>query len=386
MNNCDNCKAIDCDSTQFIHCTACRKITHTCDEKLKLNDIDPELITKVYSSGFRYYCDTCLDNLRGMTNAMIKTSSYIEHLYKKLSAVEIDVKEIKQKVQNAPTHENMAATYASVMREEIGKGEIVSCDSVNDSDNNLKMKDNTLIITPKNSELNDIVVKKKIQNAIDPVESKISGLHHSKNNKFILKSKENDREKFLHDVSAKLGEEFSVRFKDGRNPTLKIVRFINDDYTEEEIIKAIKSQNGQFIRVNDHIRIVKMYKAKVDSNFTTIIIETDQKLHNTLLEKGEINIIWSNCKIYDALEIKRCFKCCGFSHIAKDCKHKSIVCSKCSGPHKFAECTSSYYKCINCSDLEKRERKKVDVNHNAFDKNCLCAIKKREYIKNSLSQ
>lgn len=82
------------------------------------------------------------------------------------------------------------------------------------------------------------------------------------------------------------------------------------------------------------------------------------------------------CIIYDALEIRRCFKCWGFNHIAKNC-NKEIVCPKCSESHASKDCKSDVLKCFLCSNLKGKQNLDIDTEHATFDRK-LCHVYKHK--------
>lgn len=86
------------------------------------------------------------------------------------------------------------------------------------------------------------------------------------------------------------------------------------------------------------------------------------------MKGGRISIGWDSCKLFEHIFVRRCYKCYGFGHIAKDCSGQK-VCSRCSLVHENdgKECKSKSLKCINCINAKI---KSVNVNHGVFDNNC----------------
>jgi hypothetical protein len=88
------------------------------------------------------------------------------------------------------------------------------------------------------------------------------------------------------------------------------------------------------------------------------------------IEDVRINFDFNRCKVFDALYVRRCLKCCSMhGHAAKDCE-KEIVCHQCSGNHKKAACRKEVQKCIDCDNSNKKINLKLDTAHNALDRNC----------------
>lgn len=76
----------------------------------------------------------------------------------------------------------------------------------------------------------------------------------------------------------------------------------------------------------------------------------DENTYETLMNKGKINIGWRKCLVFNYISVKRCFKCWGYYHIAKNCTRQE-ACFKCAGNHKANECTMAKLSCVNCKEL-----------------------------------
>lgn len=85
------------------------------------------------------------------------------------------------------------------------------------------------------------------------------------------------------------------------------------------------------------------------------IIEVDIESYNNIIGTGKLLVGYDSCKVWDATQIRRCFKCSGFNHMSTQCKQKEPTCSKCS--HLLKECQSSSLKCVNCMSLKEKKSK-----------------------------
>lgn len=88
-------------------------------------------------------------------------------------------------------------------------------------------------------------------------------------------------------------------------------------------------------------------------------------------------------KVVDNIYVRRCYKCCGFNHIAANCKNK-IACSRCAGDHKYNECKERKEKCINCMMMNEKLKMNLKINHNAWAKECIVYKRKVESSKKAL--
>jgi len=79
----------------------------------------------------------------------------------------------------------------------------------------------------------------------------------------------------------------------------------------------------------------------------SVIIKTDEKTYELILSKEKLNVRWKKCPVFNHINVKRCFKCWGYFHIAKNCT-RDETCHKCTGKHKAFECTKTKKRCVNC--------------------------------------
>jgi hypothetical protein len=56
------------------------------------------------------------------------------------------------------------------------------------------------------------------------------------------------------------------------------------------------------------------------------LIELDEQTYESLLSVGRIYIGWNSCRLYQLIDILRCFKCNQFGHMAN--KSEEAVCRK----------------------------------------------------------
>ena len=111
-----------------------------------------------------------------------------------------------------------------------------------------------------------------------------------------------------------------------------------------------------------------------------IIVEVNSEAQKQLRKIDTLKLPWSECKIYEHMYIKRCFKYCGFSHLAKDCTRKQ----KCAGNHKYSDCKSKDNCCINCSVANNKFKLKLDTNHLSWSKVCSVLQRRMERLRNTI--
>jgi hypothetical protein len=86
------------------------------------------------------------------------------------------------------------------------------------------------------------------------------------------------------------------------------------------------------------------------------------------VDNSIINFDWNRCKVFDAINIKRCFKCCSYKHLANE--SKSGKCFIYAGTHLSSECDKEFEKCNNCVNRNNLMKTNVDTNNDALSLNC----------------
>lgn len=119
------------------------------------------------------------------------------------------------------------------------------------------------------------------------------------------------------------------------------------------------------------IKITQLYQVNKNGNtYYNAVLELDVKVFAKILAEERLNVGWERCKVYDAVQVLRCFKCKGFNHKAKDCG-ETEVCTKCHGAHISKECNeTAINKCINCIRANKDLNMGLDINHDTMDRLC----------------
>lgn len=177
-------------------------------------------------------------------------------------------------------------------------------------------------------------------------------------------------------------KQYNVSTRSARNPCVKVVD-IGDDYTDENILKnCILKQNSYLMHDQFDMKIRTVKKMK--HNFMAII-ECDPVTFNRVMENSRLSVGWSVCRVFEYVNLLRCFNCGGFNHKAGDCK-SAVTCATCkSTEHKTEECEKFGKKCGNCMLANDRLDLGLDINHLVFDLECPCyqkqILRERQHIR-----
>lgn len=243
-----------------------------------------------------------------------------------------------------------------------------------------RKKEKVIIIKP-NVEQESEATKKTIKEKVDikNMSVGVSRLKKGSHGTVILGCETREEiEKLKSVVQEKMGENFKVTESAEVHPKIKIVNVEEEELKLEdnELVCTIKKQNGieeiegrQMKIVKRIIKAANQEKRKRGTEEGSIILEVDEETHKELLNKGKLSVGWKKCPVYNHVNVKRCFKCWGYYHIAKNCTRKE-TCHKCAGNHKENECTVEKKKCVNCMFKNQAYNLKMNDEHDALDREC----------------
>lgn len=139
----------------------------------------------------------------------------------------------------------------------------------------------------------------------------------------------------------------------------------------KSLINYIKSQNKYVISANTVLKIISIVPLKKNNKLYQAVVQTDIASYNKVIEYGKLFVGYDICRIFDAVEVHRCFKYYGYHYISKQCTYSIIVCSLCAQNHNVQDCPKTgILHCINCHNYNKNSTDPVSVNHVAWGRNC----------------
>lgn len=182
-----------------------------------------------------------------------------------------------------------------------------------------------------------------------------------KDEKSVLLLKEN--------VEKNMGGLYEVNVRESLKPTIKLIG-MSDEMDEQELKETLVDQNEAFVNLK-HFRLCKTYcNQKLQFNSISAIIELDAETFNKVMLEEKLNCGWDRCRVFDGLNVTRCYNCCAFNHKSKDCKSASPKCPICSGDHLVNECQSKSRECANCNKMNTDRKLRLDTNHAAWSVTC----------------
>ncbi|KAK4885151.1 hypothetical protein RN001_001422 [Aquatica leii] len=243
----------------------------------------------------------------------------------------------------------------------------------------LKKHEPAIIIKPKNVEQKSVDTKNDIKKCIDPTDMNITGIRPVSNGGILIECKNKDDVcKLKEKAETKMGESYKIQLPKKKLPRIKIVG-LYENLPPEIIEEKIKMQNSHINSEKSSLKIVHTKEGRNRKSYIAYA-EVNAYTYRAIMKEEKINVGWDRCIVYDAIEIRRCYRCNGFNHKASECKAQK-ACPKCAGSHGLQECTvdgEENHKCSNCIQMAEKLKMKLDINHPVWSQECAVFKRKME--------
>lgn len=238
-----------------------------------------------------------------------------------------------------------------------------------------------VVVKPKNDKQTCEATMQKIKQCIGTSGTIVRNTQNIRSGGVVLScANAGETMKMKQLICDKTGDEYEVLLPSIKRPRVKITK-VHSDMNTDEILNDIKNKNENLGEAE--IEIKKIIKRR-QTNTCDVIAEVDCKSFETMMMKKKLFIGWSRCDVNEHVYLKRCYKCCGFSHIEKECK-RVLACSKCAEQHKSTACKSRKFGCINCITANDKYGLSLMTDHHAWSRNCAVLRKRvnglKEYIQ-----
>lgn len=231
-----------------------------------------------------------------------------------------------------------------------------------------------VIIKPK-SKQNNLATKEDICKSVNPASLEV-GMVEIKNIKdggvVIRCQNKEDSGKIKDAAEKKLKKKYSIKVPQLINPCIKIIG-IEEEIEENDLKSCILKQNSFIQHEKSYISVKVLKKMKTKY---MCIIEVDPLTYNRIMKEGRLSIGWNICKVFEYVNVHRCFRCAGFDHIAKDCS-REIGCLKCGVVgHSADDCKNEKWCCQNCVNANKTLELNLVTEHSPYSDTCPCLLRK----------
>lgn len=363
---------VTCDDCEKFYCVKCSELTTT---EVRAVMLKRRIVI--------YNCKECIREAKEQKNEDLRTvfTSKIEECMKLIRDQQQELMEIRREISSEDKKE-VLASQRKLIEELSGKNKHHE-DEIKILKNKHKKSysqvlggqvETVVLVKPVQKGQQCAETKKTIENKLKPGELRIgvSRLKYVKDGGIAISCvNEESIDEVCRGIREGLGTGYEVKEAERRNPRIKIFNVNSKEVDDEEhfIEKVIKQNRITGDKNSITIKILNTYVTKKER--TNIVLELDTETYKRLNEKDKINIGWYSYGFIDHVNVIRCYKCLKFGHMAKECKSKSTVCSRCSEDHKFSECSSEVEKCTNCRHaVERLGLTDLDCEHSAFSRDC----------------
>lgn len=363
---CHTCAEIVADETECMTCDGCELSYH-----LKCVGVTKkERNARSASANLRLYCgECCTDPINVISNNVKQLLQFIH---------KIDA-EIQQQRENQATSDATVSRMAAKLTELDAKfGAIngkLTAHSIAPT-----CKTPTFASVVKNKPIKPVVVirpkatqesNKTLSDITEKITQDAVKVCNTKNIQGggIILSCENAGEtmKMKQLVESNFGDNYTVSLPEMKNPRLRIAN-IDSNINRVDILDVLKANNSNITNISWKL-ITVIEKNIRRTNSVDIVVEVNGDDFKKLLAIGSSQLPWRECQIQRHLYMKRCFKCCGFSHKSTECKSDQ-KCGRCAGKHERKNCKSRTQCCVNCKSQNDRFKTQLNVNHHAWSESC----------------
>lgn len=367
MGDCSKCKAKK--KEDFIGCDGpCRRWWHySC---VRLTETEYRFLSK--NNNVVYICDSCRPKYGVLDNQLQQDT--LQNILQKVSENHTDTKGyIDEKISVAFNRmEELLRTFRAEIFERVSSTVSTGIPNINNATTYSKVLQTkpTVIIKPKDPKQTSNTTKSEVLKNIDPIKEDLvlEQVRNISNGGVAVRCESND--KFSELLTLKMNNSYDIKVVNPANPRIRISG-LSDKLDDDTLLKMLKLQNKCIFDTDHFIKLISVHPLRKNGNLFQATFEVDPNTYQRLFEQAHVLIGYDYCKVYDATEIKRCFKCSGFHHYANKCDAEAPTCPKCAENHVLSECKSSFLKCIHCSNYNSRgPTHKVKTNHAVWDKSC----------------
>lgn len=332
-------------------------------------------------------CDRCSSLVDYFTKV-------IDGLHEKFSReMKILKEQLVSEVRTALSEHNAVVNDLERKLMESRSQSTVSNGEVRDSCTYAGVVDGSVVIKPKDSKQTNAATKIDLLHHVNPVKSDlaISRVRHIGGGGVVISCPTSEAAARLsEEAGRKLSDKYTVRESKPFCPRIRVVG-VTENLEADTFLSYMRKQNQHvFSGVQDDglkVISVDIVKSREQQKTTRpkiyqAVIETNVAVFNKILSAGKLFIGYDCCVVYDAIEITRCFNCCAYHHVAKNCRSRK-VCPRCSGEHEVRDCTSDALKCINCFNAHKVSSG-IQFNHAAWDRNCMVYQRKLKSFRDDV--
>lgn len=347
MSLCSVCKNSDrvfsCDKCAVLFCDTCSGLTSSEIRCLELK-----------KRSLLFHCKNCL------SDAKLETDSCMEEVFK--MKMEEALKDLNVMFESFKSD---FLSMASNKLASFGTGTHSSdCESTYASVASSSSQ-RSVIVKPKDSSQKNSKTKLDLVTGVDPVRSdiKIKSVKHIKNGGIVVSCGDaKDAGKFVQLAEEKLSSGYNVHVLKKIHPRIRITG-LSENFSPETLKEYLLKQNESVVHA-ENCNVLNVSTIKNNSKVYQATLQLDAVSYNRALKAGSLIVGFDVCRVYDAVQLTRCYRCNGFNHTSQSCK-RAVVCPRCGSGHGVKDCTVSdnELRCINCTHANDKYKKLYSTKH-----------------------
>lgn len=366
---CIKCKKGADSDLPIFRCDGCA--SHWCKLCGDLSASEIKVLQLKNARTLRFFCVDCLGfNTAKMLRDVIRDKADI--ISSKERIIELLERELAEKRGQLEccggNGGREVKTFASVTKQGYKDGENLPC----------------ILIKPRIQQRGS-KTRTEIQSKIKPskVSVGVNMIKELRNGSVLLKcNSAKATENMKNEAQAALGQDYTVTETKLLSPSVTISN-ISKGLERADILEALRSQND-FLTEQDEFSIQAIKEAK-SGNSLYAILRCNGSCFRKMMGAHRMNVGFDRCPVYESLGLRRCFKCWGFNHLARECGAQEDVCHKCAGCHSSRKCGEAFSKCTNCLYHNGKFGSNFDVKHDATDRACPVYKQKLEIFKKRIN-
>lgn len=350
---CNKCSSsINSRRDNSVFCSMCKKQFHSTCVSKSTEFFD--LLNKI--RGLSWKCDICLDNYESEITKIIE-----EKILGEISALKITVDNLKSELTVLTENNQCHSAYINNNNKTTEKPKYADI---------LKNKTSpAVIIHPKDPNQDYSKTKSDLLEKVNPASSNInlSKVVSVKNGGLLIScSSKDDNEKFKQMVQKNLPDSYVIKTFSGVNPRVRVVG-ISSNYQVDELLDCILKCNSSIFSTDSECKVIKFSPTKKNKDVFQATLQIDKVTYEKISRAGNIFVNYDSCKIFDAFDLLRCFKCNEYHHSASKCSNP-LSCPRCGENHDLKACNAKTLTCPNCRKYNlKNTNNVVDIDHAAWD-------------------
>ncbi|XP_029721833.1 uncharacterized protein LOC115263045 [Aedes albopictus] len=243
----------------------------------------------------------------------------------------------------------------------------------------------TVLLRPKSNQQN-ATTKADLCDKLDPTAYAVKEVHFRDSGEVTIQCESKEHaSQLVSAVNDALSEKYTVEVMKPLHPRVKLVG-LTDHMDGDDLIRKLKTQNNlPQTFVARCIRMTEIQKQNI-SRFNAVL-ELDASSYEAIMKLQRVYIGWERYRVVEDLNVKRCYKCSEYGHLASACS-KPVCCPRCAEGHEISECVSDFVKCVNCEKMNSLRTSEsdrlADVDHSSWSQKCPIYIRRLKKARQNI--